>query len=640
MKKQIYLVQTDVIRSSERFRSAYLPYAVAQLWAYAAQFDDIRTAYNLAGFVYLREKLSDVVGRLKDPFLVGFSCYVWNTEYNKALASAIKNAYPECHIVFGGHNVPPNEVFLREFPYIDFLLHGEGEIPFAELLRALERDVPNFDTVPGLSRRTADGGFGTNPSKELTALDDLPSPYLMGLFDALYAERPDIQWSIVWETNRGCPYQCAYCDWGKLKAKIRCMSMERLLAEIAWIGAHKIEFIWGSDANFGILPRDEDIADALIAQHKKTGYPFKFYVNYAKQSDDRVFRIAQKLNEVGIARYGTTLSLQSMSPEVLSRIGRKNFDAAYFAKQLRHYAQEGIKCYSELILGLPGETLQSFCEGIAQLLELGQHQLIIVYHCFLLPNSILASPELRASFQPQVVRTLLLQSRTLHDNEDIPEYIDTIVATNTLCAEDWLTAALFHISVHAIHCLGLLRLVAIYLHEKCVKYDAFYSALNAWSRTNRETIFSEGMHILELYFLAEQQGLPRKLTVISEISDLPLNEEETVFALCLLQLDRFFTEIADFLRPYFSDADIFENLLRYQKEMIRRPNEPQKELRVDYDFPSYFNAFFAGNPIQLQKKNMTLHLFDPQNPVDWGDWHSRTLPAIKGTFGGMYYTIR
>ncbi len=271
-KKNIYLVQVDIVRKLPTRTTAYLPYAVGALWAYARQAPAVTVNYVLQELFFLREPVNTVVARIENPFLVGFSCSSWNTEYNKVLARAVKELYPDCYILFGGHNVPPGGDMLDELFYVDFLIHGEGEFGFQALLTELAKAQPDFMVVPGLSWRN-NSIVHTNPDAVPESVDDLPSPYVEGVFAPVIAMHPEIQWSIVWETNRGCPNHCAFCDWGQYKSKVRPFSMERIMAEIEWLCTNKVEYIYCADGNFGILPRDEDILDALIVARERTGYP-------------------------------------------------------------------------------------------------------------------------------------------------------------------------------------------------------------------------------------------------------------------------------------------------------------------------------------------------------------------------------
>ncbi len=99
----------------------------------------------------------------------------------------------------------------------------------------------------------------------------MPSPYLTGIFDELIKENPEEKWLASWETNRGCPFSCTYCDWGSAtNSKVSRMHLDRVYAELDWFSKNKVEFIFCCDANFGMLPRDYDIALRAAENKKKS----------------------------------------------------------------------------------------------------------------------------------------------------------------------------------------------------------------------------------------------------------------------------------------------------------------------------------------------------------------------------------
>ena len=121
---------------------------------------------------------------------------------------------------------------LEECSYIDYLLHGEGEIVFRRLLRSLI-NLDNAEEIPGISMRT-ESGIITNPEMISTECN-YPSPYLKGYFDDIIKENPDTDFMALIETSRGCPNSCAYCDWSNMKSKIRKFPLERIYGEIEWL---------------------------------------------------------------------------------------------------------------------------------------------------------------------------------------------------------------------------------------------------------------------------------------------------------------------------------------------------------------------------------------------------------------------
>lgn len=155
MKKNIYLVQVGD-RFSAHNKSAYLPYAAGVIAAQAWSNPKVNAAFSLKRIIFLRETPEELIETLDEPFLVGFSCYLWNFEYNKAVARKVKDKYPECLILFGGHQITSDTSLLESNPFIDILIHGEGEEVFEKLLVALSENA-EIDRVPNIiyRKRTA-----------------------------------------------------------------------------------------------------------------------------------------------------------------------------------------------------------------------------------------------------------------------------------------------------------------------------------------------------------------------------------------------------------------------------------------------------------------------------------------------------
>ena len=112
--------------NSQYGNSVYFPYAAGSLIAYAFKNESIGSEYSFKGFVYKKIDIDKVLASMEEPYFVGFSCYVWNYEYNKVLAQKIKEKYPQCKIAFGGHQVARESDILKT-DYVDYCLFGEGE---------------------------------------------------------------------------------------------------------------------------------------------------------------------------------------------------------------------------------------------------------------------------------------------------------------------------------------------------------------------------------------------------------------------------------------------------------------------------------------------------------------------------------
>ena len=241
----------------------YLPYSVALLQTYVQKNAPDPSRYPVSAAALQARPHCRRRRVALGADLVGFSTYVWNGRISLEIARRLKALKPGIVIVFGGPHVPDQpEAFLRANPQIDLAVHNEGETTFLKLLETF----PDREAWAGACRASAivkaDGSFVRNPNIDrVRDLDEIPSPFLEGAFDAIMAANPNESWIGLWETNRGCPFRCTFCDWGSATAgKVTKFGEERLLREVDWFAEKKIEYIFCCDANFGIQKRDVDIA--------------------------------------------------------------------------------------------------------------------------------------------------------------------------------------------------------------------------------------------------------------------------------------------------------------------------------------------------------------------------------------------
>ena len=174
-------------------------------------------------------------------------------------------------IIFGGPQVPDRtEGFFNKYPFIDIIVHGEGEYIIENIFSAYLKDK-DFSEVKGIETKD----FRTPPNPRIKDITSLASPYLTNVILDLVEKVDGIKYQASWETNRGCPYQCTFCDWGSLtNTKMTNSAEEKLFKEIEWFGDNKIIYIYCCDANFGIYAdRDFRLASKLKEVALKTGYP-------------------------------------------------------------------------------------------------------------------------------------------------------------------------------------------------------------------------------------------------------------------------------------------------------------------------------------------------------------------------------
>lgn len=610
VKKNVYFVQVDV-SSGKDSRVVYLPYTAGVIIANAFCNAQVTASYEFKDFIFIRKNIEEVVSEMDDPAVVGFSNYCWNTEYNLALAKEIKKAYPDCVTVFGGHNIPQTTAFLEKYEQTDFLCFGEGEVTFGNLLAALA-DGSVEDTANIAYRK--DGRCFLSETRSICK-NDYASPYLDGWFDKVLEKYPHIEFNTILETSRGCPNSCAYCDWGPLKERTRFFPLEKVLAEIDWIGRNGIRFVWGADANFGIGKNDLEIADALVAAKEKYGYPERVRINYSKGNSERVREIVRRFNRKGIDREGATLSLQSLSPVVLENIGRKNMSLERLSEHFSVYHEEGLQVYSELILGLPGETYDSFVDGICKLFEIGQHFIFEVYHCIVLPNSLLGQPEYMEKHGIKTSRCEIVRFHCTADAYYIPEKIDIITETATMPCSDWQKSSLFAAFTQAMHACGLLRCFSVYaFNELGIGYRSFYEGAMKYIESGAAPYTNSLYQNVKRSFAELAKGINPRFYA-PHVGNLVWDHYEYMFLDISANPDKFYSEMMPYLRTVIKDESILSQLADYQKAILRRPNEEKSECESEYNFHDYFSGIYVGRHPTLEKGRFRT-VFTDSNPVN------------------------
>ncbi len=445
-----------------------LPYAAGLLQAYVQNKAQQPNRYLFQLTQFERLAIKTAVGNWSLAHILGFSLYVWNQEYSLTLAKALKASKPETLIIFGGPQVPDHaEAFLRQHPFIDVVAHGEGETIFLQLLEAWPNN--RWDDIPGISWIDQQGVFQSHdrPAR-IKDLDLIPSPFLSGVFDPLLSRR-DVRWITSWETNRGCPFSCSFCDWGSAVAsKVHRFGMERLEAELSWFGDKRIELLYCIDANFGMLPRDLEITRLMIQAKSQRQYPKVVYTQAAKNATERTYQVQKMLLEAGM-NVSATLSLQSVSPAALTAIRRDNISLEAYAELQRRFRQDGVSTYTDVLVGLPGETFASFTDCIGTIIAQGQHRELRLWNTYILPNAELAAPAYRQQHAIESIQTPFLSQlqQTQRSSAQIPEYQEMLVGCSSYTREDWVKMRAFAWLTTVLYYSQALQLPMMLLHELC-----------------------------------------------------------------------------------------------------------------------------------------------------------------------------
>jgi putative methyltransferase len=576
--KKIYFWQPAHFTIFQGNPSYWLPYSVGCLWAFAQTRPKIADNYVLGDFFFKRENIESMLERVIDPDVAVFSNYVWNYQYNRSAAKAVKAKYPNCLIIFGGPQVtkfPEEKKFFDKNPFVDCIVNGEGELVFAEILENLVDGIQP-EKVLKFSRLTA---------------VTYPSPYTNGIFDNLVKQYPEYHWQAVLETNRGCPYACTFCDWGSLTySKIVKISEERVLGDIKWMSENRVDYCFIADANFGILyERDKKFAESINHFQTTVGYPKVVLAQWAKNSKEKILDIAQIFFN-GHNR-GFTISVQSMEDQVLEAIKRKNMETTDMTKMLELCEKKGINAYTELLIALPYETKETWKNNHYKLLELGQHNFIDIWFTQTLENSELNSKEQRELHDIQTVDIPKFVTGVNIVEGDIPETESIIVSTKYMPVEDMIEGYLFSsVIMHFHYNTGSTNILSRFLRKyNNISYQDFYTELENKIK-EKELWISNPYFKLKNFIECFAAG-----KIHEAEKDLRHNAHNAIWVAgssLLLNKTTLFQELETIFDKKWCKLDdsLYDQILDFQKNVMYDKNTIYPLIKeYDYDFVDFLN---------------------------------------------------
>ena len=614
----IYLNEYNLLMGSGGV--SYLPFVSGILRAYAETVPIIKESFKFMPFVYNMDSPNSILAQYtKRPDIATFSISMWNEKLSLHIAQEIKKRWPTCLIIFGGSQCPHKPIeYLKKYDFIDLAIRAEGEEAFKELLLRYLESKHDFSNIPNLSYRndkTRDCIINLETPETEKDLDKYPSPYLNELYEYLF-DKKNHNYQIIIETNRGCPFLCTFCYWGRggNTNKYRFHSLDRVRDEIEWAGQHKIPYIFNADSNFGMHRRDMEIAKYLADAKQRYGYPEKFRTCWGKNTDEKIFNVANYLFKNDLGK-GMTLGRQSNDKTVLKNIKRDNIKLDTYKILQRRFNRLNVPIYAEMILGLPGETYDTWISGVEELLQTGLNNQLFIYPAEVYPNTELGEPEYQKNFGIQTQR---IELREIHcsprETNWISEYQDIVVKSNSMSISDWKKMTVFSLVTMLMHSMKTGYFVMAYLYKQ---HKLPYTQLLKFL-TDLKINDSAGKiikaEIQEFYNYTEGllQGAGRGI-LMPEFGDIFWDVEEASFLRISEHLDNFYEEFEEVVSEFlnfnnksFEKMELNEVML-YQRMRIPSAHLMKKRNHIfSYNIPEYFAYLFTPKPRMLIKKNQEL----------------------------------
>ena len=483
-----------------------MPLGVAYMKAVMDR-DDAAHEIESRIFVYA-ETLLDAI-KATPPDVLMLSNYVWNEALSHYFIRAAKAINPNILTVMGGPNIsiePERQcAYLDKHPHLDVYALGEGDFLANHIVRTFMdagKSIRRLGALglPSATFRNPEGQTGIDETKPRhREVEELPSPWLTGIQDEFF----DGKLAPMIETNRGCPFTCTFCVQGtRHYSKVHNFSVDRMKEEITYI-ARKIKShspnmgtLRIADSNYGMYERDIEISAHIGEMQRDHGWPTFIDATTGKNKPERIIKSVEKVSGALVLYQ----AVQSLDDEVLRKVKRQTIKLEAYKALEVHMRGRGLRSVSDLILGLPGETLEGHLRGLHQLLDSNIHQMHN-FQAMMLKGAELESLESRTMFKFDTRFRVLPKNYGVYGDEKVFDVEEIIVATDTLPFEDYITCRKWHLVSSVFWNDGWFEHVVNFVRAHGIKNSEWWSrmlpAMENGNAAMRE--FLEG-------FVAETKG--------------------------------------------------------------------------------------------------------------------------------------
>jgi len=463
LKNSAVIYLADLTHTGQLVATNIHPLAIGLVAAYAKKKLGDRVDIELFRYP---EDLRTAMER-RQPDILGFSNYSWNCNLAYEFARRAKQRFPKIAVVFGGPNYGLSREehgrFWLRYPLLDFYVVKEGERSTVELIETLVRygfdlEALNGDEVAISNCHYVHGGkfISGQLLDRIQDLDEIPSPYLTGLMDKFF---DDVLIPMT-HTTRGCPFTCTFCTEGTsyFNRVAKRNDLTVLREELEYIAQRRgtVQDLIITDANFGMFKEDIEKAKVIADVQAKYGWPRHIHVSGGKNQKERLLEVASLIN----GTMNVAASLQSTDKGVLTNIKRSNISV----EQLNEVGAQGGKSdantYAEIILGLPGDSLEAHTRSLKDAVNAGL-SFLRLYQLIMLYDTEMNTPETRKAFGMQtrfrVMPRCFGEYKIFDETFPCAEIEEICVAQDTLPFEDYLDCRELDLTIEVTHNVHLFR---------------------------------------------------------------------------------------------------------------------------------------------------------------------------------------
>lgn len=303
-----------------------------------AQMNDLQSRSEILEFT-ISQNIKDIAEILlkKKPRIVGFGVYIWNAEETLHLVTLLKSLAPEIKIVLGGPEVSHESETQKIVQLSDHTIKGEADFLFPELCRNLLAEEINIPKII---------------SGELPDIKKIASPY------SLYSDQDIANRIIYVEASRGCPYKCEYCL-SSLDKGVRNFEVTAFLKDLEQLiqrGTRQFKFV---DRTFNLSPTISCQILNFFLERIELG----LFLHFEMVPDRLPEELKQLIEKFPAGSLQFEIGIQTFNPAVAANVSRRQ-DYKKIHENLTYLREKTkVHTHADLIVGLPGETVESFGQG-------------------------------------------------------------------------------------------------------------------------------------------------------------------------------------------------------------------------------------------------------------------------------------
>jgi radical SAM superfamily enzyme YgiQ (UPF0313 family) len=455
MKRKLYFA--DLTHTAQGISAPTFPLGISFVVSYAKSQLDDDYEFRLFKFPSSLERTL----RATPPDLLALSNYSWNLELAYKLATLAKESNPDLIVVFGGPNFPTVDSECQEYlqarPAMDFYVQLEGELGFVDLVRKLQAHNFSVKRLKELGELVVNTSYVygdqilTGPVERIKDINAIPSPYLTGILDPFFG----LALVPMVETTRGCPFSCTFCADGlSIKNRVTRYNHQRVREELWYIADRvtKCDEMIITDLNFGMY-KDDLVTSGVIAEIQESRkWPVIVKASAGKNKPERTIEAASILK----GSWVIGAAIQSSDPEVLRAIRRSNISSDAFQKftEYSNTLHRDASTYSEIILGLPGDTKEKHFQSLRYSITNNVGSLRM-YQAMLLCGTEMASKPSRKAFGLQTKFRTIPGCVGIYNffsrEHPVAEIEEIIVGSKSMSFEDYIECRLMNLIIETFY---------------------------------------------------------------------------------------------------------------------------------------------------------------------------------------------